>query len=118
MEVLNTLCIIDQDCGGINGVYLPHQILIHSELSELIAGLLSILDPNRPVSKITAPQCVDDILRKLLHFHIESVVPVGGFALEGPTLVVTSYGLPVNHYRIALVYLDSLFLLKSINRYL
>ena len=76
VEALNTLGVVDQHVGSVDGVDLAHQVLVHAKFSELVARGLGVLVTHGAVTEVTVTERFDDLCGKRLHLDEEAVVAV------------------------------------------
>ena len=82
VEVLDTLGVVDEHVGSVDGVDFPHGIFVHAVFAEFVANLLGVAAANGSVAEITRAECRNDLGRKRFDFKEETVVSVWRFALK------------------------------------
>ena len=87
VKVLNTLGVIDKNVGAVDGVNLPHDVLIHAEFAEFVSNFFGIAVSDRAVSKVACTQSRYNLFWQRLNLEEEPVVTVRGLALKCMTTV-------------------------------
>ena len=115
VEVLDTFGVVDEHVGSVDGVDLPHGVLVHAVFAEFVPNLPWRRAANGSVAEFPS-KVPDDFGRSAsANFKEETVVSVWRFALKCVSTVGALDAFSVNDDGRADLDLDVLFFLDSVN---